>query len=59
MIDHVYYTGFLVIDRERDVDLDTRATRMMNSAAEGKVVLYQRRIGPGQFEYHCRSVKGT
>ena len=59
MIDHVYYTGFLVIDRERDIDLDLRATRMRLNAEAGKVMLYQRRVGPMRFEYHCRPVKGA
>lgn len=58
MIDTVYHVGHLAIDREKDPDLDSRASKMMANALDGKVTLYQRRVPEG-FEYHCRAVRGA
>jgi hypothetical protein len=47
----VYHTGVLAIDRKKDAALDARARGLLDRAEAGQVVLYQRRIGPGKFEY--------
>lgn len=69
MIDVVYHTGFLVIDRDlrgedgqftEEVDtLNERALKMMRASAQGKVLLYQRRLSDGVYEYHARAVRGA
>lgn len=59
MIDTIYHTGFLVLDREENARLDQRAAALMNLAEMGKVTLYQRRISAGRYEYHCRPVKSA
>ena len=64
MTDIIYHVGRLDIDRLEDDALDRKASQMMRAAAEGKVVLYQRRPGPrteyfNVFEYHARFIKGA
>jgi hypothetical protein len=50
----VYHAGFLAIDRAADDDLDRRATALLTKAETGEVVLTQRRLGAGQYEYIAR-----
>jgi hypothetical protein len=59
----VYHVGLLA--RDRDVNFCTGAERflagavdrlaslVMAQAARGGLLLYQRRLGDGAFEYHC------
>lgn len=47
----VYHVGSLATDRETDQDLDRRATALMQRAEAGEIVLCQRRLGAGQYEY--------
>jgi len=59
MIDTIYHTGFLAVDREHDNRLDQRAMLMLDLAEKGKMTLYQRRIASYWYEYHCRPIKGA
>jgi hypothetical protein len=49
----IYHIGFLCIDRETDPKTDFRAQRMMKDAEAGKVLLTQKRLGPGKYEYRA------
>ncbi len=57
-LDIIYHVGHLASDRERNLDLDLLASKMMANAELGRVLLYQRRSADG-FEYHCRPVRGA
>ena len=73
MLDYIYHTGHLAIDRElrhfvpngavgpRTEQADTlhdKALKALRACYAGKVELYQRRCGHG-FEYHMRAIRGT
>lgn len=47
----IYHLGLLANDREKDADLDRRATELMRRAETGEAILYQSRVAPGVFEY--------
>jgi hypothetical protein len=47
----VYHTGFLAADRAANPELNALAASLFAEAAEGRVYLTQRRLGPGRFEY--------
>jgi hypothetical protein len=51
----IYHTGFLAIDRQEDCDagrkLDKLATRLLAAAYRGEVLLIQRKLGEGRYEY--------
>lgn len=46
-----YHIGFLPYDRLLSQEVDTKATEAWNNYIAGKVILAQRRVAPGVFEY--------
>lgn len=58
MTEVLYHTGLLAVDREKDAELDARATILWNLSKEGKIELYQRRVEEG-CAYYWRLVKGA
>ena len=53
----VYYTGFMVFDREKNVPADNVARCAWSFMLDGKVVLTQRKIGPQKYEYIAMPTK--
>lgn len=69
-LDYIYHVGFLARDREPAENetraeaevrenLSDKADKLWRAAMDGKVTLYQRRVGPMKWEYHARAVKGA
>lgn len=50
----IYYVGYLAIERGEDEDLDKHAARLMERADAGEVIVCQRRLGVGRYEYLVR-----
>jgi hypothetical protein len=59
MIDTIYHTGLLAVDRRFDPRLDKRAKELLKLAENGKVTLVQRRVATDVYEYRCRPIKGA
>lgn len=59
MIDTIYHTGFLALDRVDDKRLDVRARALLKLSEAGQVSLYQRKLDALYYEYHSRPIKGA
>jgi hypothetical protein len=51
MTERVYYTGFLAADRYGNNELDELAAMLLVRADRGEIILLQRRLSFGVYEY--------
>jgi hypothetical protein len=52
----VYYVGDLARDRANSADLSELADYVLAASSAGRLLLGQRRLGPGQFEYRATAL---
>lgn len=55
----VYHVGFLARDREVSSVLDQGARMLLTAAFKGEIMLYQRRLGEGKYQYFARKVRDS
>ena len=51
MTERVYYTGFLAAERYGNTELDELASMLLVRAERGEIILLQRRLSFGVYEY--------
>lgn len=53
----VYYTGFLMKDRKSDKELSFKADRALRAFETRLVILFQRKVGVGVYEYVAKRTR--
>ena len=48
----IYHRGLLMLDRQHDDKVNQKAHEVWKEHRAGRVILFQRRLGDGDYEYH-------